>query len=445
MNQRIFRTRTEPAPSAAALLVPLVAALAFALAPIVVASPVRAAIDADLSEGVAAHPEAQAEEGVLLLPEIEGADDARPGDGEPLPAYVLTPVALGLEHPWSIAFLPDGRLLVTERTGRLRIVTDDGLDPLPVAGVPEVPTTAHLGLLDVVVDPAFRDNGLIYLSHIHGDEEANALRVLRARLTGHALHDVAIIYETPGFLPRESQLGGRMAFGGDGRLFLTLGDRWERDRAQDLGAPMGKIIRIDTDGRSPDDNPFAAAPGALAEIWSYGHRNPQGLAFDPATGRLWSHEHGPQGGDEVNLIAPGANYGWPLATHGVDYDGTPIGSGPAAPGVKPPEWVWNPSVAPSGLAVYRGDRMPGWDGDLLLGALRGEALIRLRVTDAGITEETRHFENEVGRIRDVRVSPDGDVWLVTDAPDGGLYRVDPAPLTARSDPPEAPGASRSGI
>jgi aldose sugar dehydrogenase len=337
------------------------------------------------------------------------------------------PVRIGgpFESPWAMAFLPDGTLFVTERPGRLQHVRP-GIGETEVSGVPVVLYAGHGGLLDVTLDPNFAANGLVYLSYLHGEEDSSTIRVLSAKFDAatEALTDQRILFESGPPAPKPEILGGRLLVTGDGYLFLTLGDRWERDRAQDLSDDAGSIIRIRTDGSVPEDNPFVSQPGARPEIWSYGHRNPQGLALDPSTGKLWSDEHGPQGGDELNLILPGHNYGWPLANYGVDYSGRPIGIAATLPGMDGPIHYWVPiSIAPSSLALE-----PDPTNTILwIGALSGEMAIRLTLAGDCVISEQHLVEHQLGRIRDVAVDAGRDVYLLTDGDDGALYRLDPTP------------------
>ena len=341
--------------------------------------------------------------------------------------FHLVRVLEGLEHPWGLAFLPDGRMLVTERPGRLRIVADGVLDPEPVAGVPAVWAEGQGGLLDVALHPDFAGNGLIYLSYASPDDEDDeaATAVARGRLVGARLEDVEEIYLAP---PRDDggrHFGSRLLFA-DGYLFVTAGERGEPDRAQDLGDPAGSVIRLYDDGRVPVDNPFTAQADARPEIYSYGHRNPQGLARDRATGRIYAIEHGPKGGDELNLIEPGVNYGWPVITHGKSYMGFSIGEGTHKEGMAQPLHYWVPSISPSGLMIYDGDRFPSWRGSVFAGALSAELLVRLEVEGGRVVVEERMLEDLEERIRDVRQGPDGLIYLLTDHPEGMLLRLEPA-------------------
>ena len=340
--------------------------------------------------------------------------------------FHLVKVVDGLEHPWGLAFLPDGRMLVTERPGRLRIVADGWLVPEPVAGVPEVWDDGQGGLLDVALHPGFAENGLIYLSYASPDDDNDAATaVARGRLVGARLEDVEEIYVA---LPRDDggrHFGSRLLFA-DGYLFVTAGERGEPDRAQDVGDPAGSVIRLLDDGRVPEDNPFIRQADARPELYSIGHRNPQGMAREAATGRIYAVEHGPKGGDELNLIEPGVNYGWPVITYGKSYMGFKIGEGTHKEGMAQPVHYWVPSISPSGLTIYDADRFPAWQGSFFAGALSGELLVRLEVADGKAVVEERMLEDLEERIRDVRQGPDGLIYLLTDHPEGMLLRLEPA-------------------
>ena len=332
----------------------------------------------------------------------------------------IVQIAGPFEFPWSIAFLPDGSTLVTERVGRLQLI-QHGMAPSEIAGIPSILNDDQAGLLDVAVDPAFGENRTVYLSYVHGTTSSSAVRVLKARLDQASLRltEHQVIFESaPGTITK--LFGGRIAVTHDGYLFLTLGERWQPERAQDLSKNAGKIIRIRTDGSVPQDNPFISVPGAQPQIWTYGHRNPQGLAFDARTNKLWSHEHGPLGGDELNLILPGRNYGWPVITYGLDYSGKPIGEGAAKEGMEQPFHFWPAAIAPSGLAIEStGDITVFW-----ITALAGRALVRLEMEHGRIVREHRLLQNKFGRIRDVRISPDGLLYMITDSSGGALYRLE---------------------
>lgn len=344
-------------------------------------------------------------------------------------------VARGLVHPWSVGFLPDGRFLVTERPGRLRLVEANGKLSTPLAGLPPVSGGGQCGLLDVLVDPDFARNQRVFFSYAEpGPTEAgqpgNSTAVASARLVGTQLTDLKRLFQQSPKVASQAHCGGRLALGQDGRLFLTLGERFSRkDDAQNLGNHLGKVVRLTVDGQVPTDNPFVNRPGAQPELWSYGHRNVQGAAIHPQTGELWTTEHGPQGGDELNRTLPGRNHGWPLITYGRNYgSGTRIGEGTERADVQAPAWHWVPtSIAPSGLAFVTSPRYPAWQGSLLLGALRGQALVRLSLAGNTVTAEERLLTRMEERIRDVRQGPDGWIYLLTDNEDGRLLRLKPAP------------------
>lgn len=343
---------------------------------------------------------------------------------EPKPVGVIR----GLANPWAVAFLPDGRFLVTERAGRLRIVERDGRVGAPVAGLPLVDAGGQCGLLDVVLDPRYAENGWVYWSYAEAGEGGNSVAVARGKLQGNSLTEVRKIFTQWPKVSSSLHCGSRLVFARDGRLFVTLGDRFSRkDDAQTLDNHLGKIVRIEADGRVPADNPFVATAGAKPEIWSLGHRNVQGAALHPATGELWISEHGPQGGDELNRVLPGRNYGWPLLTFGRNYGlGTRIGEEGPKPGFEQPLKTWVPvSVAPSGMAFLSSDRYPGWQGSLLLGTLRGESLLRLELDGTRVVSEERLLSALNARFRDVRQGPDGLLYVLTDGPDGQLIRLQP--------------------
>ncbi len=334
----------------------------------------------------------------------------------------------GLEHPWGLAFLPDKRMLVTERTGRLRMIENNRLDPRPVSGVPKISATGQGGLLDVVLHPEFTSNKFVYLSYVAAGPGGLGTEVVRGRLHGHRLSDVEVIFRA---LPKSSggrHFGSRLLFDPRGSLYITLGDRGNRRRAQDLADHAGSIIRLRDDGRVPDDNPFVNRTTVRPEIYTYGNRNVQGIALQPGTNQIWAHEHGPQGGDEVNILRAGTNYGWPVITYGRNYGlGTRIGEGTAKPGMAQPVYYWVPSIAPSGMTFYDGKRFPRWHGNLFVGALKDQLLVRLEIRGERVVSEERMLANTLGRIRDVRSGPDGYLYLLTDASDGVLARLEPAP------------------
>jgi aldose sugar dehydrogenase len=339
-------------------------------------------------------------------------------------------VAKGLDHPWAFAFLPDGRLLVTERPGRMRIVGKDGKLSAPLAGVPKVFASGQGGLHDVVLDRNFADNNTIYFCYAEPAGGGARTALARARLVEEGaprLDDVRVIFRQEGPLSSGNHFGCRIVQAPDNNLFLTLGEHFtSRDQAQNLGNHLGKIVRIRPDGSVPPDNPFVGRADAKPEIWSYGHRNPQGLALHPATGKLWEHEHGPRGGDEVNIIEKGKNYGWPVIGYGIDYSGARIHASTHKPGMEQPVWYWVPSIAPSGMAFSTGGMFPAWRGNLLVGALAGQILVRLELDGEKVVREERLLRELRERIRDVREGPDGTIWLATDSSSGRILRLTPS-------------------
>lgn len=340
--------------------------------------------------------------------------------------FRVVTVTKGLSHPWGMAFLPGGDMLVTEREGRLRLVRNGVLEPVAIAGVPRVVARNQGGLLDIALHPQFATNRWVYLSYSAPARGGSATRVVRARFKGRRLQDMETIFEAKPATDSGHHFGSRLVFAPDGKLFITSGERGTPNSAQDLGDHRGKIIRLHDDGRVPEDNPFVGRKGVRPEIYSYGHRNPQGMVAHPATGEIWAHEHGAQGGDEVNLIKPGVNYGWPVITHGKSYAGFPIGVGTHHPGMEQPLTYWVPSIAPSGMAFYTGNRFPRWRGNLFVGALAGRLVARLTVEGRRITGEERLLGNLGVRIRDVRDGPDGYLYLLTDESNGALLRLEPA-------------------
>jgi len=335
-------------------------------------------------------------------------------------------VTRGLLHPWGMAFLPDGRMLVTERIGRLRIVTPDGKVSEPVKGVPAVFAEQQGGLLDVVLDPNFATNQLIYLSYAEPAGKTASTAVARAELIGDSLKNLKVIFRQQPKTVGGQHFGSRLVFAPDGNLFITLGDRGNHmEEAQNPANHIGAIIRIRPDGSIPDDNPFAKDSKAKPEIWSYGHRSVQGAAIHPETGELWIHEHGPRGGDEINIPKPGKNYGWPHASYGVHYSMVPIKDEHAEQGFEEPIYYWTPSVAPSGMLFYTGKLFPGWGGNLFVGTLAGQHLIRMSTGKDKVLGEERLLENTL-RFRDVEQGPDGAIYLLTDEPDGKILKLMPA-------------------
>jgi glucose/arabinose dehydrogenase len=341
-------------------------------------------------------------------------------------------VAEGLSHPWALAFLPEGGMLVTERAGSLRHVSATGEVSAPLAGVPAVEARDQGGLLDVAVDPDFAANRLVYLSFSEPGDGGSSTAVARGRLSEDltALEALEVIFSQKPKVDSGGHFGSRLVFGGDGNLFVTLGDRQAgafRPQAQDLGSHIGKIVRIRTDGSVPDDNPFVGRTDALPEIWAYGIRNSQAAALHPETGVLWEIEHGPRGGDELNVIRPGANYGWPIVTLGVEYSGLTVGDGlKTAPGMVDAIYSWTPVIAPSGMLFYSGSAFPDWQGDLFVGGLASNALVRLELDGERVVHEERLL-NPLGlRIRDVAQGPDGALYVATDESKGQILRIAPA-------------------
>lgn len=356
-----------------------------------------------------------------------------PSDGSN-PDFQPVTVLENLEHPWGVAWLPDGSMLITERAGRLRIVREGVLDPTPIPGVPDIFTENQGGLLDIALHPRFEENRLVYFTYSHGSNSANRTRIARATFDGSALSDWQMIFEVAQAKPRGQHFGSRLVWLPDGTLLASIGDGGNppielngeliRQQAQNPGSHLGKVLRINDDGSVPSDNPFVADTSAEPEVWSYGHRNIQGLAIDGATNQVWATEHGSRGGDEVNKIAGGENYGWPVATHSREYSGGLISPEQSLPGMVDPDVIWTPSIAPSGLAVYRGDRFPEWQGDLFAGGLVSQDIRHIELDDAG------NVVNEVSiaigqRVRDVRQGPDGLLYVLTDEPNGQLIRLEP--------------------
>jgi glucose/arabinose dehydrogenase len=343
-------------------------------------------------------------------------------------AFNVVTLVEGLDHPWSIAWLPDGRMLVNERAGRMRIVSKDfRLDPQPVEGLPKIVVDGQGGLFDVVLHPDYKDNGWIYISYSGPGPGGHGTELMRAKLDDHRLTDQQVLFRLEPKTGTSQHFGGRIVFDGKGHVFLTLGERGEQARAQRLNDHAGGVIRLNDDGSVPKDNPFVGRKDAKPEKFTYGNRNMQGAALHPRTGELWTHEHGPQGGDEVNVMRAGRNYGWPVITYGANYGtGTKIGEGTQKAGIEPPLYYWVPSIAPSGMAFYEGDKFPNWRGNLLVGALADKMLVRLELNGEKVVKEERMIKGAIGRIRDVRVGPDGFVYLLTDERRGVLARLEPA-------------------
>jgi aldose sugar dehydrogenase len=358
----------------------------------------------------------------VLLPGLAAAQAIRSDEH----SFRVVKVVEGFERPWSVAFLPDGRMLVTEKRGTLRVVKGGKLDPKPVAGVPEVTVHGQGGFQDAVPHPNFAGNQLVYLAYAARGADGVGTELARGRLVGDRLDNVQVLFRQSPKGSTGNHFGGKIVFDRAGFLYLTLGDRGEMPRAQRPDDHAGSVIRLHDDGSVPRDNPFAGKPGWKPEKFTLGNRNMQGAAIHPKTGELWAHEHGPQGGDEVNVIRAGRNYGWPVITYGVNYVvGTKIGEGTQKAGLEQPLHYWVPSIAPSGMAFYAGDRFPKWQGDLFVGALRAQMLVRLRFQGEKLQKEERLLQGVVGRIRDVRVGPDGLLYLLDESA-GALLRLEPA-------------------
>jgi glucose/arabinose dehydrogenase len=379
----------------------------------------------------------------LLAAQTAQAQDSRASP--PLPSFPqvyetadlkirVVKVADGLANPWSLAWLPNGDLLITERAGRLRVLRNGVLDPEPISGVPEVRITVLGGLLDVLPHPNFAQNSLLYLTYAKGGEGNSATTALaRGRLDGKALEDVEELFVAENWSNSPTNFGGRMVFGRDGRLYLAVGERQEQDRAQNTMLHGGKVLRLDENGKAPSDNPFVGKAGYLPEIYSVGHRSPQGLAVNPATGDLWENEHGPLGGDEINIVRAGRNYGWPLVTYGKNYDGTPVSDSSTRDGFESPFMFWVPSIAVSGLSFYTGDKLAAWKGNAFVGSMmEGRTRATGHVQRITFAENGQPIQREpiLGqlrqRIRDVRPGPDGLLYVLTDQNPGVLLRIEPA-------------------
>jgi aldose sugar dehydrogenase len=364
---------------------------------------------------------------LLLAPGLaSAAPQTYPSSAGPL---AVETVASGLVHPWSLGFLPDGRLLVTERPGRMRIVGRDGRLSKPLAGVPRVWARSQAGLMDVILDRGFADNRTLFFSYVEPYKGGGRIAIARAKLDDKTprLTDVTVIFRQAGAPGSGYNIGCRLVQAKNSDLFASQGDHFTAEKAQSLDNDIGKIIRIRPDGAIPPDNPFVGRKGARPEIWAYGVRNPEGLTINPATGELWEQEHGPMGGDEINIIRKGANYGWPVVSFGVNYDGTPVGNGKQHhAGMVDPVWHWTPSIAPSGMTFYTGDLFPQWKGSLFNGALKYMLLSRLTLDGDKVVKEERLLRGIGKRIRDVRQGPDGALYLLTDEPDGQILQVAPA-------------------
>jgi glucose/arabinose dehydrogenase len=364
---------------------------------------------------------------VMWLGEVQAQAPRSPTPASQKGTLNVQTVARGLDHPWALEFLPDGRMVVTERSGRVRIVAPDGRISQPLAGIPKVLARGQGGLLDVALDPRFAENRLIYLSYSEPAEgNVAGTSVARGRLGEDRLDDIQVIYRQEPKVQGGNHFGSRLVFAPDGTLFIAQGDRFSyRESAQDLSVTIGKIVRVNPDGTVPRDNPFVGRAGVRPEIWSYGHRNIQSAAVDPQSGQLWTAEHGARGGDELNRPEAGKNYGWPVITYGVDYSGAKIGEGTAKPGMEQPVYYWDPVIAPSGMLFYTGDAFKDWKGNILIGSLTPGLLVRLTLNGGKVASEERYLRELSERIRDVRQGPDGLLYLVTDSRDGKILRVSP--------------------
>jgi aldose sugar dehydrogenase len=339
--------------------------------------------------------------------------------------YRAVTVTDGLENPWGMAFLPDGRMLVTERAGRMRIVLPNGKTSRPLIGLPKIAVAGQGGLLDVALHPQYEKNGYVYFSFAEAGPEGLGTAVGRGQLVGNELRNVEVIFRQKPKLAGGYHFGSRLVFAPDGTLYISMGDRGRMERAQDNRNHQGTIARVNDDGSIPKDNPFLNSSDALPEIYSYGHRNVQGMALNPQTGVVWAQEHGPKGGDEVNILKKGANYGWPAITYGIDYDGSIISKFTRKEGMEQPLLHWTPSIAPSGMAFYEGNKFPHWKGDLFVGALKDRHLRRIDLEDGKVVGQEILLSELGERIRDVRAGPDGLLYVLTDAKNGKLIRIEP--------------------
>lgn len=345
-------------------------------------------------------------------------------------SITVTPVTEGLSHPWGLAFLPNGSMLVTEKGGTLRIIGTDGSKGEPIQGVPKVDARSQGGLLALALHPKFSESRWVYISYSEpGEDGRNSTAVARGKLAedGGSLSDVQVIFSQKPKLPSTMHYGSRLVFDREGRLYVTLGERSKeefRGQAQELDSHLGKIVRINDDGSVPEDNPFVGTQGALPEIWSYGHRNIQGATLHPETGALWEVEHGPKGGDEINIPEPGKNYGWPIVSHGVNYDGSPVGTGKKQmKGMEAPLHTWTPVIAPGNMTFYTGDMFPEWKGNLLIAGLKVTSLVRLEMDGARVAGEERILSDLGQRIRDVVQGPDGALYVLTDEDNGAIWKI----------------------
>ncbi|MGH1352042.1 MAG: PQQ-dependent sugar dehydrogenase [Methyloligellaceae bacterium] len=340
--------------------------------------------------------------------------------------FKIETLADGLDHPWSLAILPDGQMLITERSGTLRLFKNGKLDPKPVSGLPDISSGGQGGLLDIIAHPKFSENRLVYFSYSAQDRSGVGTQVARAKLTGNKLTEVQVLFKALPKTRNRLHFGSRLLFDSKGFLFITLGEKFQMKQSQNIKSHLGSIIRLNEDGTIPADNPFVKNRKGLPEIFSYGHRNVQGIAMHPDTKKIWEHEHGPRGGDEVNILQPGRNYGWPLITYGIDYSGEIISDKTHLPGMEQPVIHWTPSIAPSGMTFYSGDKFPEWKGDLFVGALAHQHLRRLELKGDKVISQEILLGDLQERVRDVRNGPDGFLYILTDSSSGQLLRLVPA-------------------
>jgi aldose sugar dehydrogenase len=353
---------------------------------------------------------------------------AAPSSPQPRPEadpFKLTVVASGLQHPWGLALMDDGRMLVTERPGRMRLVAKDGTLSEPLGGIPEVVARGQGGLLDVTLSPKFTEDQLVYFSFAEPGDGGGGTAVARGKLGARSLDNVEVIWRQTPKVNSSNHWGSRIVFRPDGTMYVTLGDRFnQRPLVQDVSTTIGKIVRLNPDGSNPKDNPFVGKPGAKGEIWSVGHRSTQAATLHPQTNQLWTVEHGARGGDELNTPEAGKNYGWPLITYGIDYSGVKIGEGTEKAGMEQPVYYWDPVIAPSGATFYTGSVFPDWKGDLFVGSLQPGGLVRLKIEGGKVTKETRYIGNPRQRVRDVQQGTDGLLYIITDSPQGQILRLD---------------------
>jgi glucose/arabinose dehydrogenase len=365
---------------------------------------------------------------LCLAPFLSSAEAPRSPTPSSQPnVFHVTTIAEGIEHGWGLALLPDGRMLVSERAGRLRIVGRDGKLSAPLGGLPKIAAGGQGGLLDITLSPEFERDRFVFFSFSEPGEGGAGTAVGKGRLGERALEDVEVIWRQVPKVQGPNHWGSRIVFRPDGTLFVTLGDRFtHRDKVQDLSTTIGKLVRIDRNGQAPRDNPFVGKRGVRPEIWSYGHRSVQAAALHPETHELWTVEHGARGGDELNNPQPGRNYGWPVITYGIDYSGEKIGEGTEKEGMEQPVYYWDPVIAPSGAVFYTGDVFKEWKGDLFVGSLRPGGLVRLELKNGRVASETRYLGELNERIRDVQQGSDGLLYLLTDSPRGRIIRLEKA-------------------